>query len=1024
MSNLKDICNYYLDCIGSEGINISVFADSHKGLDYIQMENFPEESPDFENLSVSTFFTKRKGANFYIGYPTYAKELTTKNGQKFFKLEPILLFKINIDANNYSVDLGNPTFNIDAIKSLCGSSGNQVVNDIAALEDALGFYEQDTVVDTETLLEKLKKLTENWDWRKAEADEFSFVSNETSGIFCKAIIVAAQSNPYTQGLVQELKNLSKMNFDEICNSALQQLLNPKDTAKHESGNPVLEVLPLNQEQKRAVNSALYNQVTIITGPPGTGKSQVIANILINAVLQNKKVLFASKNNKAVDVVEKRVNEIGERPILLRQGSNIYQQNLAKYLLSLVQLNGTTEDLSEYEELKVEYSQLINKIEQTKKLSIETIKLRNKTDELEQNFEEFRKNNGAEFTRTIKEIDVLYFNKLLKHYEIVLKNVDKNKFTFFDKIVWLFDKNGRIKKFENILSEVYANLQSLNIKNVKQQPKYDIFYLDDYYDLLEKLKIQLDGISEFQIYLKTLEKLKQAPRLEDIDKAILNYQQALPKLSKRIWQLYLIKQSIQLTREDRLNISGFIPLLNTIINSDTNGTLAKVQYGQYNNLAQKCAHLLPCWAVTSLSAKSGKIPFIKNYYDIVIFDEASQCDIASALPLLYRAKSMVVIGDPKQLSHITTLKPSDELNYRRKNNLSAQDTRFSYIGNSLYDISQGLIQSNEDIVQLLKEHYRSHSDIIGFSNEYFYGNKLRIATKFNDLKLMPNGEKTLSWIDIQGEVIRPRDGGACNEKEAVAVINELKQILLIDKYKGTIGVVTPFRAQANKIREYINSDENLLSKINSADLLVNTAHGFQGDERDIMIFSPVVSKNIHSGAILFLSKEGNVFNVAITRARAHLIVVGDKTACLTSNIEYLSKFSQYANSLDSQIQTHSYPSVANISFVSEWEKLFYEELCKNGIFAIPQYQTCGYSLDFAIINGERKLNIEIDGKYYHKKWNGEINDIDRIRNQRLYEDDWDVMRFWVYEVRDDMDDCINKVKDWINQCYIAKTYVNK
>ncbi len=114
---------------------------------------------------------------------------------------------------------------------------------------------------------------------------------------------------------------------------------------------------MNEEQRNAVKSALSNPVTIIIGPPGTGKSQVIGNIIINAVLNNKKVLFASKNNKAVDVIDERINQIGNRPILLIQGSNKYSHNLAKYLLSLLHLNGTPDLIEEFDEKYSEYNKI-------------------------------------------------------------------------------------------------------------------------------------------------------------------------------------------------------------------------------------------------------------------------------------------------------------------------------------------------------------------------------------------------------------------------------------------------------------------------------------------------------------------------------------------------------------------------------------------------------------------------------------------------------------------------------------------
>ena len=100
------------------------------------------------------------------------------------------------------------------------------------------------------------------------------------------------------------------------------------------GPLLLEVLALNSEQRQAVRQALSNPLTVITGPPGTGKSQVVTSILVNAARQGRTVLFASKNNKAVDLVETRVNALGPRPVLLRLGAKQYQRGLAEYLVSL------------------------------------------------------------------------------------------------------------------------------------------------------------------------------------------------------------------------------------------------------------------------------------------------------------------------------------------------------------------------------------------------------------------------------------------------------------------------------------------------------------------------------------------------------------------------------------------------------------------------------------------------------------------------------------------------------------------
>jgi len=101
-------------------------------------------------------------------------------------------------------------------------------------------------------------------------------------------------------------------------------------------------------------------------------------------------------------------------------------------------------------------------------------------------------------------------------------------------------------------------------------------------------------------------------------------------------------------------------------------------------------------------------------------------------------------------------------------------------------------------------------------------------------------------------------------------------------------------------------------------------------------------------------------------------------------------------------------------VSEWEHILYKALYNAGIKAIPQYQIEKYTLDFALFEGDRQLNIEVDGERYHKNWTGELCRRAQIRNQRLFELGWDVKRFWVYEVRDDLEGCVNKITRWIEE----------
>ena len=339
-------------------------------------------------------------------------------------------------------------------------------------------------------------------------------------------------------------------------------------------------------------------------------------------------------------------------------------------------------------------------------------------------------------------------------------------------------------------------------------------------------------------------------------------------------------------------------------------------------------------------------------------------------------------------------------------------------NSLLDLSSGLCRS-EDIV-CLRDHHRSHADIIGFSNQQFYEGRLRIATRYDRLRSAQRDQPAVRWLDVRGKVMQPPTGGAVNEEEARMVVQEIARLVVQQGYRGSIGVVSPFRAQANRIRDLFFQNNGLSEKLPALDFLADTVHRFQGDERDIMFFSPVVSAGFPDGAAIFLRNNPNLFNVAITRALAALLVVGDRQAAANSGVEYLARFAEYVGELGMREERAQslpanlgpeYPRVARPELVSDWEKALYYALYAAGLRPVPQYDVEQYILDFAVFVNGRKLDIEVDGERYHRNWDGELCRRDQIRNQRLIELGWDIMRFWVYQVRDDIGGCVERVQSW-------------
>lgn len=107
---------------------------------------------------------------------------------------------------------------------------------------------------------------------------------------------------------------------------------------------------------------------------------------------------------------------------------------------------------------------------------------------------------------------------------------------------------------------------------------------------------------------------------------------------------------------------------------------------------------------------------------------------------------------------------------------------------------------------------------------------------------------------------------------------------------SIGVVSPFRGQVQLLHDLVGADlPHLVGKVT-----IDTAHGFQGDERDVMIFSPAVAPDMPRFTMAFVG-DRNLVNVAVTRARSRLVVVGDHRACLESQT-LLAALAQYAADL--------------------------------------------------------------------------------------------------------------------------------
>ncbi len=384
------------------------------------------------------------------------------------------------------------------------------------------------------------------------------------------------------------------------------------------------------------------------------------------------------------------------------------------------------------------------------------------------------------------------------------------------------------------------------------------------------------------------------------------------------------------------------LLKTFLNAIRARTGAKKEnlFDEIN--LKTLLEIFPIWLV-KLSDINRVLPLENELFDLLIIDEATQCDIASCLPALQRAKKVVITGDPKQLRHISFISQKKQLEFLKNNSLDDLD-KFNYREKSILDFYSDNI-SDQKSVHFLNEHYRSLPKIISFSNEYFYSGKLNIMTE----KPINYKENSVKVFHILGK----RTKSGINQKEASEIINHIKKI--VDNCSTeikSIGILSPFRNQTDYLNKKINDSFNI-STLEKHNILVGTAHAFQGEERDIMYISFVINDNTHFNVRRFIEKS-DVFNVSITRAKSiqNIFYSFDNNRLAQKSI--LRKYIEYSKSKPHI--THNDNSIIHDKFALEVSTVFK----KSGFDTFVSHPVAGFMMDLIINKNNQSLGIDLIG----------------------------------------------------------------
>lgn len=501
--------------------------------------------------------------------------------------------------------------------------------------------------------------------------------------------------------------------------------------------------PTKPQEAAVLNGARF-PLSVINGPPGTGKTHTIACQVVDAVINQRSTLIVCSNDQSADVVREKITGMlsGSEHVVLRPGRGDYKQELV-------------EQISHW--LDGEY-----------KAAHDDTSLARITESLEESSRHYHQTEKR-FFRAIADAE---------------RSTDR--------------RGGALDWIRSWWSDMRTSRSPLLTEHWR--------------DLQVAIAEHQDCMSRF-LHLQLDHRLHQL--LSDHRKALVTLSKALRSRASH-------------TRNERFQALDW-----SII-----------------------TRVFPVWVV-SASDLNDSIPMTTELFDLVIVDEATQCNLAQALPALQRGKRAVIVGDAKQLRHYSFLARKVQDEAALKHELKDAPVDLDYRSRSLLDYAIDALP-DRGALAFLDEHFRSNPVLIDFSNERFYNNRVKILTAHR-----------------QNQPDQPLQIVACPVEEKDNInLAEVGQVLetlhsLISQYRDSsnppgIGVLGMVRATALMLEDRITREISL-EDISRHQLRVGTPYAFQGDERDIMLVASCAWPGQVHGTQRYLERD-DVFNVAVTRAR--------------------------------------------------------------------------------------------------------------------------------------------------------------
>ena len=353
----------------------------------------------------------------------------------------------------------------------------------------------------------------------------------------------------------------------------------------------------------------------------------------------------------------------------------------------------------------------------------------------------------------------------------------------------------------------------------------------------------DGVKTSKALKKCINKLKEEraelPEISNDDVTSL----FVPLQENHELSQFLFFKSLQYI--EKLKREKYKPLIAICSNKDDDERAADFNAWIRNDDNMKMlSEAFPVIFSTNISSR--RLGTANFMFDLVIMDEAGQCNVATALIPIARASTLLLVGDPNQLKPVITLEDQTNANLMDKYNVPE---KYNYKNHSILDV----MLENDNISKyiLLKYHYRCGKKIIGFSNQRYYNNSLNLSSV--------SGIGELELLNVKNKNIKQKNEAF---EEANEVVNYIERNKLTDVF-----IVTPFVNQKELITD-------LLNQKGIEGVGCGTVHSAQGAEKGTIILSTALSTKTSKRTFEWLKNNQELINVAVTRAKDKLIIAAD------------------------------------------------------------------------------------------------------------------------------------------------------